>query len=35
MNYIVIKREHAHWWVIALAILCGVIMFFAYHLHAY
>jgi hypothetical protein len=31
----VIKKEHTHWWVMALAILFGVIVFFAYHLHAY
>ena len=29
------KREHAHWWVIAIAIVFGIAVFFAYDLHAF
>jgi hypothetical protein len=35
MGVRVIKKEHAHWWVIASVVLLGIIFFLAYHLQAY
>ncbi len=29
-----IKFERVHWWIIAIALLIGVIIFFALHRHA-
>ena len=30
-----IKKEHAHWWILLGALLLGIVFIFAYHLHAY
>lgn len=29
------KFERIHWWVVLITLLIGVIIFFAFHLHAY
>jgi hypothetical protein len=31
----VIKFERAHWWILLIALLAGVAIFFALHMHAY
>lgn len=35
MKQPVIKFERAHWWVVLAALLIGLAVFFALHLHAY
>jgi hypothetical protein len=35
MKQPVIKFEPVHWWILLIALLAGVIIFFALHLHAY
>jgi hypothetical protein len=35
MRQPVIKLEPVHWWVLLIALLVGVVIFFALHLHAY
>ncbi len=30
-----IKKEHAHWWILLALLLLGLVFFFAYHLHAF
>jgi len=31
----IIKKEHVHWWILLAALLLGLVLFFAYHLHAF
>jgi hypothetical protein len=35
MKQPVIKLEPVHWWILLIALIFGVILFFAFHIHAY
>jgi len=35
MKQPVIKFERVHWWILLIALLAGVVTFFALHRHAY
>ena len=35
MKQPVIRFEPVHWWILLIALLIGVVIFFALHLHAY
>jgi hypothetical protein len=35
MKQPVIKFEKVHWWILLIALIVGVVIFFALHLHAY
>ena len=35
MKRAIIKFERVHWWILLIALLTGVAIFFAAHLHAY
>jgi hypothetical protein len=32
---LIIKPRPIHWWILLIALLSGLVLFFAYHLHAY
>jgi len=35
MNKPLFKPEPIHWWILLIAILFGIVLFFAFHVHVY